>query len=206
MKKIFKSIIPFLIIIAGIAFISMATTSCKKDNNENTLATTPLYDTLGWFIQGAQGNVAGNGTKMIDDPDNPGQKIQAGRLAIRTVVNQAIMVIAADTALNVYFPTLLSEVTAGNTTGYAHLLETFTDFVQQAVSGQQIYKGLSMTAAHTHATFSRFGDEAHSTSGEDDFNRFIGDVGQAATSLNVPPSVTGQLAALLETTKADIVH
>lgn len=206
MKKIFKPVIAFMVIAAGIAFITTTATSCKKDKDNTSLATTPLYDTLGWFIQGAQGDVAGNGVKMIDDPDNPGQKIQAGRLAIRTVVNQAIMVIAADTALNVYFPTLLSEVTAGNTTGYAHLLETFTDFVQQAVSGQQIYKGLSMAAAHTHATFSRFGDDAHPTSDEDDFNRFIGDVGQAATALSVPPSVTGQLAALLETTKPDIVH
>lgn len=208
MKHLLKSTFPLILAIIGFMFFATMTTSCKKEKKDPkpTLATTPLYDTLGWFIQGAQGKVAGNGTKMINDPDNPGKKIQAGRLAIRTVVDKAIMIIAADTVLNVYFPTLLSEVTAGNTTGYSHLLETFTDFVQQAVSSQEVYKGLPMTTAHTHATFSRFGDADHPTSDEADFDQFINDVGQAANSLNVPTSVTGQLATLLISVKGDIVH
>lgn len=189
----------------GIILISVTSPSCKKDKQE-PLASTPLYDTLGWFIQGGTGAVEGNGTKMVNDPDHPGQTVQAGRLAIRTVVNKAILTIAADNELNVYFPTLLAEVSAGNTTGFSHLLETFTDFVQQAVSGQQIYHGKSMVEAHDHATYSRFGDDAHPTSDNADFDRFIMDVGSAATSLSVPQSVIAQLAALLETTRMDIVH
>ncbi len=198
----------FFIIAAMLSF-ALILGSCSKDDKPVTptpIATSPLYDTLGWFIQGGQGAVAGNGTKMIADPDNPGQTVQAGRLAIRTVVNKALMVIAADTAINIYFPTLLAEVGAGNTTGYAHLRETFTDFVQQAVSGQQIYKGLSMKTAHNFATYNRFGSAAHPTSDEGDFNQFIGDVVIAAQSYNVPNSVIAQLGVLLTSVKGDIVY
>lgn len=184
--------------------------SCKKDNNtpNNTpaLATTPLYDTLGWFIQGGQGQVSGSGTEMVSDPDNPGVQIQAGRLAIRTVVKQALSVIASDTSLAVYFPTLLNEVGAGNTTGMANLLGSFTDFVQQAVSGQKVYNGRTMLVAHNHNTYSRFGSAAHPVADEADFNQFINDVVIAAQSLNVPNSVIGQLGVLLTSVKGDVVQ
>ena len=203
-----KLVITAFFIALGFGAITMG--SCSKDKNNTpttpVLATSPLYDTLGWFIQGGQGAVAGNGTKMIADPDNAGQNIQAGRLAIRTVVNKALMVIAADTSLNVYFPTLLGELGANNTTGYSHLLNTFTDFVQQAVSGQQIYMGLSMHTAHNHATYTRFGDAAHPTSSNANFDQFVTDVATAAQSLNVPNSVIAQLGALLNTTRADVVQ
>lgn len=180
--------------------------SCHNSDKDNmaVIPTTPLYDTLGWFIQGGQGQVAGQGTKMIDDPDNQGQKIQAGRLAIRTVVNKALGVIASDNRLAEYFPTLLAEVGNGNTTGLAHLLNSFTDFVQAAVSKQDVYKGPDMKTVHNHATFARFGSQAHPTSTKADFDVFVGDVAEAAQSLNVPASVTGQLGALLYTTEGDI--
>lgn len=194
----------------ALAFGAISMGSCSKDKTTTpttpTLATSPLYDTLGWFIQGAQGAVDGNGTKMIADPDNAGQNIQAGRLAIRTVVNKALMVIAADTTLNIYFPTLLGELSANNTTGYSHLLNTFTDFVQQAVSGQTIYAGLSMKTAHNHATYARFGSAAHATASNADFDQFVTDVATAAQSLNVPNSVIAQLGALLNTTRGDVVQ
>lgn len=209
MKTTTRQILFLLLAVVGLG--SMTVSSCSKDdkNNQNPdppLQTSALYDTLGWFIQGAQGAVAGNGTKMIADPDNSGKTIQAGRLAIRTVVNKALMVIAADTSINIYFPTLLGELSASNTTGYAHLLETFTDFVQQAVSGQQVYKGLSMKVAHNHATYTRFGSAMHPTSDSGDFDQFIGDVVVAAQSLNVPNSVIGQLGVLLNSVRGDIVY
>lgn len=180
--------------------------ACHSDdkNDMTVIPSTPLYDTLGWFIQGAKGQVAGQGTKMINDPDNEGQKIQAGRLAIRTVVNKALGVIASDNRLAVYFPTLLAEVGDGNTTGLAHLLNSFTDFVQTAVSKQNVYKGPDMKTVHNHATFARFGSDDHPTSTKADFDIFVGDVAQAAQSLNVPASVIGQLGALLYTTEGDI--
>src|SRR5690242_16444042 len=136
---------------------------------------------------------------MIADPDNSRQQVQAGRLAIRTVVHKSLGVIAGDTMLAKYFPVLLAEVGAGNTTGFAKLLGTFTDFVQQAVSGQKVYKGLSMVAAHNFASNPRFGSAQHPTSDSSDFNQFVGDIAHAAQSLNVPNSVIGQLGALLYT-------
>ena len=207
MKKTKLAFLAFLIAMGfGVMFMA---SSCSKNNDNNTtpvLVTSPLYDTLGWFIQGGTGAVAGNGTKMVNDPDNAGQTIQAGRLAIRTVVNKALMVIAADTSIHIYFPTLLGELSANNTTGYSHLLETFTDFVQQAVSGQQIYQGLSMKVAHNHATYARFGSTAHPTSSSADFDKFVGDVATAAQSLNVPNSVIAQLGTLLNSVKGDVVQ
>lgn len=199
----------FNYLVAGAILFSFlfSFSACKKNNNPTPpLATTPLYDTLGWFIQGGTGMVEGNGTKMIADPDNPGIKVQAGRLAIRTVVNTALPIIAADPQLSVYFPTLLAELGAGNKTGYADLLENFTDFVQQGVSGQKVYRGKSMVAVHNHASYDRFGDAAHPTSDSSDFDQFVGDIVVAAQSLKVPGSVIAQLGTLLYSTEGDIVQ
>ena len=200
-SKIGLVLIPF-------ACILLSLSSCNNNDKDNmtVIPTTPLYDTLGWFIQGAKGQVAGQGTKMIADPDNEGQQIQAGRLAIRTVVNKALGVIASDNRLAAYFPTLLAEVGDGNTTGLAQLLNSFTDFVQTAVSKQDVYKGPDMKTVHNHATFARFGSVDHPTSDKEDFDVFVGDVAQAAQGLNVPASVIGQLGALLYTTEGDIAY
>lgn len=203
MKTKTKNLLIAVPLLTGLIFAS----ACSKNHdNKPALSSTPLYDTLGWFIQGGQGPVEGNGTKMIADPDNDGQQIQAGRLAIRTVVNKALGVIAGDPKLAPYFPTLLAEVNAGNTTGLSRLLESFTDFVQQAASGQQIYNGKSMKDAHNHATYSRFGSDTHPTADSTDFNEFIGDVVQAAQSLNVPGSVINQLGTALVSVEGDVVQ
>lgn len=196
------------LLIGAICFTFMfAFSAChKNDNPPETLATTPLYDTLGWFIQGGMGKVEGNGTKMIADPDHSGTKIQAGRLAIRTVVNTALPIIAADPQLSVYFPTLIAELGAGNTTGYADLLENFTSFVQQGVSGQKIYSGKTMLAAHNFKTYKRFGDAAHPTADSADFDQFVGDIVMAANSLKVPTSVINQLGKILYSTEGDVVQ
>jgi hypothetical protein len=204
MKFRSKKILFLSLTVAGVFYLN----SCSKHNNNDSssLASTPLYDTLGWFIQGGTGAVKGQGTVMVADPMNSGQTIQAGRLAIRTVVNQALGVVAADPKMANYFPTLLAEVGAGTTTGLSHLLNTFTDFVQQAVSGQKIYMGLSMSAAHNFSTNARFGSSSHMTADSADFNNFIGDIVSAATSLKVPNSVIGQLGVILYTTEGDIVQ
>lgn len=205
MKISKKTVFFALMLVCGALFFN----SCKDKKTTPTptpLASSPLYDTLGWFIQGGTGTIAGSGTQMIADPDNAGQKIQAGRLAIRTVVNKALGIIAADTALADYFPTLLSEVGAGNTTGYADLLTNFTDFVQQGVSGQQVYTGKTMVQVHNHATYSRFGSAAHPVSDAGDFDEFVGDIVTAAQSLNVPNSVIAQLGDLLATVKGQVTQ
>jgi hypothetical protein len=188
----------------------LLTTSCKDDEvqkMEEQLATTPLYDTLGWFIQGAAGAVAGQGTKMITDPQDSTSKIQAGRLAIRTVVEASELVLAGDTALAVYFPTLLAEVGAGNKTGFIELRENLTDLIQQVASGQKnVYKGLDMVKTHDFKTNPRFGSAVNDKADDADFDRFIGDVVIAMTALKVPTSVQAQLGAALESTRSQVVQ
>ncbi|WP_107040309.1 globin family protein [Brumimicrobium mesophilum] len=209
-----KSKTPFVIVLTIlIGFGSFM--SCKKDEvtppevEPPVLMSTPLYDTLGWFIQGGDPSMAieGQGTKSISDPDNSGQMIQAGRLAIRKVVEGSLQIIAGDTVLAKYFPTLLNEVGNGNTTGFAQLLESFTDFTQQAVSGQMVYQGKSMADAHNNMTYSRFGSANQQfVTDNADFDKFVGDIVLAAQGLNVPNSVIGQLGVILYSTENDIVQ
>lgn len=209
-----KSRTPFVIVLTVlIGFTSF--TSCKKDEivqpdvDPPVLMSSPLYDTLGWFIQGGDPSmvIEGQGIKKISDPDNSGQMIQAGRLAIRTVVGSSLQIIAGDTTLAKYFPTLLNEVGSGNTTGFADLLESFTDFTQQAVSGQMIYQGKSMVEAHNNMTYSRFGSANQQfVTDNADFDKFVGNIVQASQGLNVPNSVIAQLGVILYSTEGDVVQ
>lgn len=202
-----KSTFTKLVLIATLGGFLMA--SCGEDPKPTplpVLSTSPLYDTLGWFIQGATGTVEGQGTKMIADPENSAKEIQAGRLAIRTVIQKSEEVLAADPLMAPFFPTLLAEVTAGNTTGFFKLRETFTDLVQQVASGQEVYKGLDMVTTHDHTKHSRFGSTTQRFAGNDDFDQFLNDVVIAMTELGVPPSVQAQLGAALEATRAQVVQ
>ena len=91
-----------ILFVLGLALTSsLVLTSCKdddKDDMTNTTPTTPsLYTQVG-------------GTTMVNDPANQGQMIEAGRLALRSVVDSTIFVIAADSRLAEHFGPLLSEV------------------------------------------------------------------------------------------------
>ena len=117
--------------ILGAAVFS--TTSCKKSSN------TPLtlYDSLG-------------GTKMVADPSTSGAKIESGRLAIRSVIDSTIFVIAGDTAINGHFTTLLAEVGAGNLTGFEALSKNLTDFV--AVATGDLVAGANKNSVPAYLT------------------------------------------------------
>src|SRR6187402_2436556 len=79
--------------------------SCSKDSSP---AKQTLYDSLG-------------GTVKVNDPANAGQMIEKGRLGLRSVVDSAIFVIAADNKLNGFFTTLLAEVGNNDLTGFTAL-------------------------------------------------------------------------------------
>ena len=175
--------------------------SCKKKDDTTPAATPTLYDQVG-------------GTTMVNDPANPGTMVQQGYLTIRSVTDSSIFVIAADTQLQKYFPTLLAEVGAGNLTGYKALSENFTYFICTATgSTNYTYTGLSMVAAHNHATNSRFGATTPAdvvTTDSTDFDKFVGDVGvglaqNGVTSTN-NPTLVNALVALLNTTKKQVVQ
>ncbi len=191
----------FIILAAGLIGMTVMTTSCKKKSDDVTQPTPNLYTRVG-------------GSAMVSDPKNSGTTIQQGRLTLRSVTDSSIYVIAADTQMAKYFPTLLAEVGAGNTTGFSALSKNFTDFLCVATgSSDYTYTGKSMTDAHNHATNSRMGDGTHTNSmkvNSADFDKFVGDIGTGLAKNGVTASnnaaLVNDLVALLNTTKSSIVQ
>lgn len=182
MKKIIISLS-----VLGLSSIALFTQSCKK--NETTVTPT-LYDTLG-------------GTSKVADPANSGMTIEKGRLAIRSVVDSAIFVIAADAEINKYFSVLLSEVTSGNTTGLEALSKNLTDFVCVATGAKDFtYGGKSMVAAHNPATNSRMNGKADNG----DFDAFEADLVTGAHQNGVPDAIIARLGAIVETLRSQVVQ
>jgi hypothetical protein len=185
-----KKSILFLAAIAVTGVIALS--SCKKDDPAPVVTPTPtLYERVG-------------GTTLVNDPRNAGAKIEQGRLTLRSVVDSAIYVIAADQSMAKFFPVLLGEVTAGNTTGFAALSRNFTDFLAVATGSKTTtYTGKSMKAAHDPATNNRMGEKATAA----DFDKFVGDIGVALGQNGVTDQkLINDLVALLNTTKADVVQ
>ena len=159
---------PLLFLLAA-SFFVIVISSCDKNNDSNPVTLT-LYDSLG-------------GTAMVQDPANPSMMIESGRLGIRSVVDSAIFVIAADDKINNYFTVLLAEVTAGDLSGFQELSKNLTDFFCVATGAKNFtYSGLSMVDAHDPATNPRISEKVNS----EDFDEFITDLGIAAGKNNLP--------------------
>lgn len=182
-----------LLALAAIVGSTALSSSCKKDET-TTPTPTPmvktLYDTLG-------------GTTMVADPANPGKMIEQGRLAIRGVVDSSIFVIAGDPKMTPYFTALLTEVGAGNLTGFSALSESLTTFVATATGAKNYtYTGKSMKDAHDPAKYSRMGQKADAA----DFDTFVGDVVVGAKQNGVPDAIIGRLGTILNSVKGDVVQ
>ena len=177
--------------LVGLAITAMfITQSCNKNDNPSTPVVLTLYDSLG-------------GTAMVTDPTNSAVKIEVGRLGIRSVVDSTIFVIAADTAINPYFSVLLSEVGAGNLSGFQELSLNLTDFFCVATGAKNFtYKGLSMTDAHNPATNSRMNGKA----ADDDFDAFIADLVIGAHKNAIPDNLIGRIGAIVETLRSQVVQ
>lgn len=175
--------------LAAIATASLVS-SCKKDDPVVTPMTMTLYDTLG-------------GTTLVTDPSNTTKMVEKGRLAIRGVVDSSIFVIAADPAMAPYFPTLLGEVTAGNTTGFAALSDNFTTFVATATGAKNYtYTGKNMKDAHDPAKNPRMAQKSTAA----DFDIFVGDIVKGAKKNGVPDAIIGRLGTILNSVKGDVVQ
>ncbi len=183
-----------LILGLGLLVGSVVFVACKPDENVTPAASPSLYTRLG-------------GTTEVNDPDNAGQKIQAGRLAIRGVIVEAVGRVAADTTFKPHFATLLAELGANpsNTTGYTKLVESFTTFVQNAAGNTDIkYTGRNMRAAHVASAETRMGKV--STGAE--FDIFINHCADAlvAKGVKADSKEFAELAAALIAQKADVTQ
>lgn len=180
---------------------SAAFTSCSKDDDP---APTPevkasIYTRLG-------------GTKMVADPDNSGQMIEAGRLSFRKVVNSAIGLIVTDATnkaagnLSAHFAPVLAETGDTQKSNVAKLSKNLTDFFSANTGGGDTnkYTGLNMVAAHNPATNSRMGTKANDA----DYNKFEGYVGAAANMNGVSSNTElyTDVVAVVESLRKPIVQ
>jgi hypothetical protein len=182
-------------------------TSCKKKDTTTTTpaATTPAGPTLYTRV---------GGTAMVQDPKAAtGTMIETGRLTLRSVVDSAIYVIAADAQINSFFHVLLAEVSAGNTTGFAALSENFTDFLCTATGSTNAnyqYGGRSMKDAHNPMYTNRITSLVTNAA----FTQFVNDIGTALAKNGVTttstassdPKLISDLVALLNSTQSTIVQ
>jgi hypothetical protein len=172
--------------ILGLGFVAVIMPSCSKDSAPKMT----LYDSLG-------------GTKMVSDPANSGQMIEKGRLGLRSVVDSAIYVIAADSKINGFFTVLLAEVTAGNTSGFTALSKNLTDFFCVATGARNFsYGGKSMVAAHDPATNTRMNGKAASA----DFDNFVADVVTAAQKNGLSNQLIGQVGTVIYSVESQVVQ
>ena len=177
-------------------------TSCNNDDDAPIVipSTPSIYARLG-------------GTTMVNDPDNAGQMIEQGRLSYRKVVNTTVGLIVADVQsaesgnLGPHFAPLLAEVTGGNNTNLAILVDNLTDFFSFNTGGTNAvntYNGLDMVTAHNPATNSRMGIK----STDADYTKFEGYVGAAAVENGVAANTQlyADVVAVLESLRDPIVQ
>ncbi|MDO6431207.1 group 1 truncated hemoglobin [Flavitalea sp. BT771] len=171
----------------GIGVVLCTMQSCKKDSSP---AKQTLYDSLG-------------GTTKVSDPANSGTMIEKGRLGLRSVVDSAIFVIAADPEINGFFQTLLAEVGSNNLTGFTALSKNLTDFFCVATGAKNFtYGGKNMHDAHDPATNSRMNGKADSG----DFDAFVADVVTAAKKNGLSDQLIGQVGVVIYSVKPAVVQ
>jgi hypothetical protein len=186
MKKttLFTGLLSFVLLFS----LSM---SCKKDSN-NTPAKPTLYDSLG-------------GTTMTADPGNAGKTIEKGRLLIRNIIDSTIFVIAGDNKINGHFTVLLSEVQAGNLSGFQALSKNLTDFVAVGTGAKNFtYTGDNMKVAHDPAQNPRMNGKASDA----DFTQFEVDLVAGANKAGVPSNnpALQSVARIVESLRSVVVQ
>ena len=174
-------------LILGVGLVIISSQSCKKSSSSSPMT---LYDSLG-------------GSTMVNDPANSGSTVEKGYLGIRTIVDSAIFIIAADTQINKYFTVLIGEVTSGNTSGYQKLSTNLTTFLAVATGAKDYtYTGLTMSAAHNPTTNPRISETVDSS----DFNEFIADVAKSATNNGLSADLLGRVGTVMYTVEGQVVQ
>ena len=138
--KIRKTGLAVTILIGGALLVAVTLVpSCHKSNGPSVGHT--FYDSLG-------------GTVLVTDPANYGQTVEQGYLAIRTIVDTALLIIQADTLINSYFSIMVIEDTLHTSaTEYDKLSLNISNFLAVAAGAKDYtYTGPSMLAAHDTAS------------------------------------------------------
>ncbi|MCI5083270.1 MAG: group 1 truncated hemoglobin [Saprospiraceae bacterium] len=176
-------------LIALLMLFALGFSACDNDDDDG-MQVESLYSKLG-------------GTTMVEDPTDPGNMIEQGRLGLRSVVDSTIFVIAADPDLSPFFAPLLMELGNGNTNNLAVLSKNLTDFFCVATGAENFaYNGLNMRDAHDPAQNPRMAMK----SSDQDFDNFVGAVVTGATQNNVPTELIQEVGELLETLRSDVVQ
>jgi hypothetical protein len=182
-----KAVIAFFL---GVSTVMIFSLSCSKKSSSAPPATMTLYDSLG-------------GSAMVSDPANSGTMVEKGYLGIRTIVDSAVFIIAADARINGYFQVLIGEVTSGNTSGYQKLSTNFSNFVAVATGAKDYtYTGLSMPAAHDPSQNPRISMKVDSA----DFTAFVVDVAASATKNGLPSYLLARVGTVLSSVEGQVVQ
>jgi hypothetical protein len=175
-------------LVLGAGVLVVSSQSCSKKSS--SAAPMTLYDSLG-------------GSAMVSDPANSGQMVEKGYLGIRTIVDSAVFIIAADAQINGYFKVLIGEVTAGNLSGYQKLSTNLTTFLAVATGAKDYtYTGLTMQNAHNPSTNPRITMTVDSA----DFNEFMVDVAASATKNGLPGDLLTRVATVMFTVEGQVVQ
>jgi hypothetical protein len=178
-------------IFLGGAFLIVVTVipSCHKSNGSAVGHT--FYDSLG-------------GTVVVTDPANFGQTVEQGYLAIRTIVDTALLIIQADSIINSYFSIMVNEDTLHSApTEYDKLSLNITNFLAVAAGAKDYsYTGPSLPAAHNPGSNPDIPAPVDSVA----FNEFAYDLGSSARQYGLSDQLISQLGDLLYRYQGQVVQ
>ncbi len=113
--KASKTVAAGLMILCLGAVITMTLASLPVRRVTKSTGKQTFYDSLG-------------GTALVSDPANFGQTVERGYLAIRTIVDTALLIIAADDSINSYFSLLVHDDTLDIPTEFQNLEPEYHQF------------------------------------------------------------------------------
>jgi hypothetical protein len=189
MKIQMKASIAAIIASGVLLSVAMVVPSCHKSSANGGGKT--LYDSLG-------------GTVMVTDPANFGQTVEQGYLAIRTVVDTALLIIQADTAINGYFSIMVNEDTLHSVpTEYDKLSVGISTWLAAAAGSEHYsYTGPSLLSAHNPASNPDIPAPVDSAA----FNEFAYDLALSARQYNISNQLISQLGHLLYRYEGQVVQ
>lgn len=163
--------------------------SCHKSGN--SAGSRTLYDSLG-------------GTTLVTDPANFGQTVEQGYLALRTIVDTALLFIQVDTTINSYFSIMVNEDTLHQAaTEYDKLSLNITNFLAVAAGAKDYtYTGPDMFAAHNPDSNVNIPASVDSAA----FNEFAYDLGLSAKQYRLSNQLISQLGNLLYRYEGQVVQ